>query len=68
MLAKLIAFFKSRPTETWLGLWVAIVAVFVALDIQLPEGLEAAVSAAVAWLVTFFASKTNLGPSPTQGE
>ena len=65
MLRRIIDFFKSRPTETWLGLWTAIVAVFMALDIEVAETVVAAVSALIGWLVTFVASRASnsLGPS-----
>jgi len=64
-MSKLITFFKSRPTETWLGLWLAIVAAFQAFDVSIEPGVVAAVSAVIGWLVTFVASRdsNSLGPS-----
>lgn len=61
---RLIAFIKSRPTEVWLGLWTAAVAVLVAAGIEVPPGVVAAVSAAIGWIVTFIASResNSLGP------
>lgn len=64
MLKRLIAFIKSRPTEVWLGLWTAAVAVLVAAGIEVPPGVVAAVSAVIGWVVTFIASRDSntLGP------
>jgi len=63
VLSKIIAFLKSRPTEVWLGLWTAIVGVFVALDVEVPPELVAAISALIGWIVTFVAANTDsLGP------
>lgn len=62
-MSKVIAFIKSRPTETWLGLWTAIVSVLTALGIDISEPLVAAVSAVIGWIVTFVASQSEtLGP------
>jgi len=61
-MTKIIAFLKSRPTEVWLGLWAAIVAV--AFGTEAPTWVTG-VSAVVGWLVTFVASRdsNSLGPS-----
>jgi hypothetical protein len=63
--SKVISFIKSRPTEVWLGLWTAAVAVLLAAGIEVPPGVVAAVSAVIGWLVTFVASRdsNSLGPS-----
>lgn len=65
-MSKVIAFIRSRPTEVWLGLWTAVVAVLVAAGIELPPGLVAGVSAVLGWVVTFIASRDSntLGPQP----
>jgi hypothetical protein len=66
MLRRLIDFIKSRPTEVWLGLWTAIVAVL--YGAEAPTWVTG-VSAVIAWIVTFIASKTeSLGPQPTLPE
>ena len=60
MLKKVFAFIKSRPTEVWLGLWAAIVAV--AFGAEAPTWV-AGVSAVIAWIFTFIATKVeSLGP------
>ena len=58
---KLIAFIKSRPTEVWLGLWTAIVAI--AYGTEIPAW-TAAVGTGLAWIATFIASRDSntLGP------
>lgn len=58
---KVIDFIKSRPTEVWLGLWAAIVAVVYGAD---APTWTASVAAVIAWLVTFVASResNSLGP------
>ena len=63
-MSKIISFIKSRPPETWLGLWVAIVAALAAFDIEVAPGVVAAVSAVIGWVVTFVASRDSntLGP------
>jgi hypothetical protein len=63
-MSKIIAFIKSRPTEVWLGLWAAIVAVLAAFGIDVEAAATAAISAVVAWLTTFVASRDSntLGP------
>lgn len=63
-MSKVIAFIKSRPTEVWLGLWTAAVAVLVAAGIEVPPSVVAAVSAVIGWIVTFIASRESntLGP------
>lgn len=61
---KILDFIKSRPTEVWLGLWAAIVAVLYGTG-EAPSWV-AGVSAVVGWLVTFIASRpsNDLGPTP----
>jgi hypothetical protein len=61
----MLTFIKSRPTEVWLGLWAAVVAVLVGFEIELPDASVAAVSAVIGWVVTFVASRdsNSLGPS-----
>ena len=61
---RVIDFIKSRPTEVWLGLWTAVVAILVAAGVTIPETVTAAVSAVIGWLVTFVASRpsNDLGP------
>ena len=61
---KVLDFIRSRPTEVWLGLWTAIVAILVAAGIEVEPGVVAAVSAVIGWLVTFVASRdsNSLGP------
>jgi len=61
----MLTFIKSRPTEVWLGLWAAVVAVLVGFGIELPDASVAAVSAVIGWVVTFVASRdsNSLGPS-----
>lgn len=58
---KVIDFIKSRPTETWLGLWLAIVAI--AYGAEAPTWTTA-VSTGIAWLLTFIAARDSntLGP------
>jgi hypothetical protein len=64
MFKRLVAFIKSRPTEVWLGLWAAIVAVLYGTE---APSWVASVSAVIGWIVTFIASRTSndLGPQPT---
>ena len=59
---RIIDFIKSRPTEVWLGLWTAIVAVVYGAE-KAPTWVTG-VSAVIAWLVTFLASResNNWGP------
>lgn len=61
---KVIDFIKSRPTEVWLGLWTAILAVLYGGG-ELPAW-TAGVTAVIGWLVTFVASRASndLGPQP----
>ena len=63
MLKRIIAFLKSRPTETWLGLWAAIVAVLYGTE---APSWVASVSAVIGWVITFVASRdsNSLGPQP----
>ena len=56
-MSKIIAFLKSRPTETWLGLWAAAVAVLTYFGVVLDQTLTATVSAAIGALITFFAAQ-----------
>lgn len=64
-MSKVLSFLASRPTETWLGLWTAIVAALLAFGVEVPAGVVAAVSTGIGWLVTFVASRdsNSLGPS-----
>ena len=64
MLSKIIAFLKSRPTETWLGLWTAAVAALTYFGVALDAALVTLVQTIVAALVTFLASRptNSLGP------
>lgn len=64
-MSKVLSFIRSRPTEVWLGLWAAVVAILLAAGVEVPAGVVAAVSAVIGWLVTFIASRdsNNLGPS-----
>lgn len=68
-MSKVIAFIKSRPTEVWLGLWAAIVAVLYG---QEAPTWVAGVSAVIGWVITFIASRDSNGlgpqPSPKSGE
>ena len=61
---RIIDFIKSRPTETWLGLWTAAVAILLAAGIEVQPGVVAGVSAVIGWVVTFVASRDSntLGP------
>jgi len=63
VLKRIIAFLKSRPTETWLGLWAAIVAVLYGTE---APSWVASVSAVIGWVITFVASRdsNSLGPQP----
>lgn len=62
MLKRLITFIKSRPTEVWLGLWTAIVAIV--YGTEAPTWVTG-VSTGIAWIFTFIASKVDtLGPQP----
>lgn len=64
-MSRLIQFIRSRTTETWLGLWAAIVVVLSAFGIEIPPGVTAAVAAAFGWVVTFITDRTEgLGPLP----
>ena len=58
---KIIDFIKSRPTEIWLGLWTAIIAIVYGTEVPT---WTAGVTAAIAWVVTFVASRpgNDLGP------
>lgn len=62
---RVLDFIRSRPTETWLGLWTAIVAVLLVFGIEVEPGVVAAVSTGIAWALTFIASRESntLGPS-----
>lgn len=62
---KVIDFIKTRPTEVWLGLWTAIIAVV--YGTEAPTWVTG-VSTVIAWLVTFVASRPSneLGPRPQQ--
>lgn len=64
MLKRVFDFIRSRPTEVWLGLWTAVVAVLLAFGIDIEATVTAAVSALVGWLTTFVASRdsNSLGP------
>ena len=64
MLKRIIAFFKSRPTEFWLGLWAVIVSVATAFGFDLEATVVTAVAAVVGWLTTWLASQesNSLGP------
>lgn len=66
MVKRLLGFFKSRPTEFWLGLWAAVVAILTAFGITLEAAATAAVGAVVGWATTWVASKDSntLGPQP----
>ena len=63
-MTRIIDFVKSRPTEVWLGLWTAGVAILLAVGIEVAPGVVAAVSAVIGWVVTFVASRDSntLGP------
>jgi len=63
MLGRILAFFKSRPTEVWLGLWAAVVAVLYGTE---APSWVAGVSAVIGWVITFIASRdsNSLGPQP----
>jgi hypothetical protein len=65
---EVIAFLRSRPTETWLGLWAAIVAVLVAAGVEIPDTVVAAVSAVIGWAVTWLASQPGNSLGPVTGE
>lgn len=62
-MGKVIDFIKSRPTEVWLGLWVAIVAVVYGTE---APTWTTGVSAVIGWIITFIASRpsNDLGPQP----
>lgn len=66
MLKRIIAFFKSRPTEFWLGLWAVIVTVATAFGFDIEAAVSTAVAAVVGWLTTWVASSdsNSLGPQP----
>lgn len=53
----MLRWIQSRPTESWLVLWTAVVGVLQALGINLTQTLVAAVSALIGALITFFAAK-----------
>lgn len=63
-MSKVYAFLKSRPTETWLGLWTAVIAIIWGTG-EVPAW-TAAVTTGLAWLLTFVASRpsNSLGPQP----
>lgn len=63
MLKRVVDFIKSRPTEVWLGLWAAIVAVVYGTE---SPSWVAGVSAVIGWVITFIASResNDLGPQP----
>ena len=63
MLKRIVAFIKSRPTEVWLGLWAALVALFYGTE---APTWATGVSAVIGWVVTFIASResNDLGPQP----
>lgn len=63
MISKIIAFLKSRPTEVWLGLWTAVIAIVYGTGADVPTW-TAGVTTAIAWLITFLASKksNSFGP------
>ena len=64
MFKRIVDFIRSRPTEVWLGLWTAAVAILLAAGVEVPSGMVAAVSAVIGWIVTFVASRDSntLGP------
>jgi hypothetical protein len=59
-----IDFIKSRPTEVWLGLWTAVLAVVYGTGER--PSWTAGVTAVIAWITTFIASRpsNDLGPQP----
>lgn len=61
----MLTFLKSRPTESWLILWTAIVGVLQASGVEISETLVAAISALIGALITLFASRPSneFGPS-----
>jgi hypothetical protein len=58
---RVIDFIKARPTESWLGLWLAIVAVIYGTEVPT---WTTGVGAVIAWATTFVASRptNSLGP------
>lgn len=61
----LIEFIRSRPTEVWLGGWLAIVATLDGFAITLDPKLVAGVGGLIAWGLTLFAARTE-GWGPTE--
>lgn len=59
---RVLDFIRSRPTEVWLGLWAAIVAVVYGTE---APSWVAGVSAVIGWIITFIASRdsNSLGPA-----
>ena len=61
----MISFLKARPTEVWLGLWVAIVSALEGFGVHMDPKAAAGVGSAIAWAVTILANRApNWGPLP----
>lgn len=62
-MSKVIDLIKSRPTETWLAIYTALVAVLVASGVDLQPTLVSAVQTLVAVVLTAIAANSDsLGP------
>ncbi len=60
---RVISFLKSRPSEVWLGLYAAVLAVVYGTEVP---SWAVGVGAVLTWIVTFIASResNSLGPQP----
>ena len=63
-MSKFIALLLRRPSESWLGLWAAVVLILSSQGVLLDPRLVAGVGMVINWLITGYASQpTNrLGP------
>jgi len=59
--SKVISFVRSRPSEVWLGLYAAVLAVVFGTEVP---SWTVGVGAVLTWIVTFIASRdsNSLGP------
>lgn len=61
---KFLDLLLRRPSESWLGLWAAIVTILASQGVELDPRLVAGVGMVINWLITGYASRPDnaLGP------